>query len=89
MIFEIMVLVQTIGDAQEVPGRPKMDVNLLCCSGIGMAQDGADKLYRDTFCVEGRGEIMPQSMRPEPWYPGLACKFFTEAVHAVSCMIAL
>lgn len=77
-------LIQDVGDTQQVPGRPNVDVDLLCRPGIGMPETCADELDRYTFSVQGRGEIMPKRMRTEPRYPGVPGKFFTEAVHTVS-----
>ena len=79
-----MNIIKTIGDPQEVPGRPEMNVDFFCCPGIGMAEASADELDRDAFFIQGRGEIMPQGMRPEPRYTRVPGKFFTQAVQTVS-----
>lgn len=57
-----------------------MDVDFFCCPGIGMSETRTDKLDWYAFFVQGCGEIMSQSMRSEPWYPGVQGKVFTEAV---------
>lgn len=79
-----LLLIQDVGDTQQVFGRPDVNINLLCCPGIGMPKNSTDKLDGDTFSVQGCGEIMPQRMRPEPRYPGVPGKFFTEAVQTTS-----
>ena len=79
-----MNIIKTIGDTQQVPGRPEMNVDFFCCPGIGMTEDFANELDRDTLSVQGRAEIMPERMRPEPRYSGVPGKFFTEALQAAS-----
>ena len=78
------ILIQDVGDTQQVLGRPEMDVDSFGRPCIGMAEASADELDRDAFFVECRAEIMSDCVRPEPPYPGMLGKFFTEAVQAVS-----
>lgn len=73
-------LIQDVGDSQEVLGRPDVDVDFFCCPGIGMAEDGTNKLNRDAFFIQGRGEIVAQGVRSEPGYPGVPGEFLTEMV---------
>jgi len=73
-------LIQDIGDTEQVPGRPDMDINFFCRPGICMAKDGADKLKGYTFPVQICSEIVPKRMRSESRYPGVPGKFFTQAV---------
>jgi len=80
----MMMLVETIGYAQEVFGRPEMDIDSFGRSRIGVPEASADELDRDAFDVQFRCEIMPQRMRSESRYPGVPGKFFTEAVQTAS-----
>ena len=82
-------LIQDVGDPQQVFGRPEVDVDFFRGPGIGMSEDGAYELDGYAFSVQGRGEIMPQCVRAEPWYAGVPGKFITEAIQAVFCLIAL
>ena len=77
-------LIQDVGDTQQIFGRPKVDIDFFCRPGIGMSQDGTNKLNGYAFSVQGRGEIMPQGMRSKPRYPGVPGKFFTETVQTAS-----
>ena len=79
-LFTMMMLVKTIGYAQQIFRRPDMNIDLLCSLGIGMSKTGGNKLDGDTFCVKRCCEIMPQSMRSESRYPGVPGKFFTQTV---------
>lgn len=76
--------IQNICDAEQVSGRPKMNIYFFCCSCIGMSKAGGNKLDGDTFCVKRCCEIMPQGMRPESWYPGVPGQTFTKPVKAAS-----
>jgi len=73
-------LIQNISDTQQVFRRPEMDIDFFCCPGIGVAKDNADELNGDVFYIQGRGEIMPQSLRTKSRYPGVPGKFFTKVV---------
>lgn len=66
-----------------------MDVDFFRCPGIGMPENFAYELDRDTFFVQCRGKIVPKGMRPEPRYPGVPGKFVTEAIQAVIGLVAL
>ena len=79
-----MNIIKTISDTQQVFRRPEVDVDFFCRPGIGMPEDGAYELDGDSFYVQVCGEIMPQSMRSKPRYPGVPGKFFAEAVQTVS-----
>ena len=78
------LLIQDIGDTQQICGRPDVDIDFFCGPGIGMAEAIADELDRNAFFIHGRTEIMPKRMRSKPRYPGVPGKLFTEAVQAVS-----
>lgn len=82
-------LIQDVGDTQQVFRRPDVDVNFFRRAGIGVPENGAYKLDRDTFFVQGCGEIVSKGMRTEPRYPGVPGKFITETVQAVLCLVAL
>lgn len=77
-------IIQTIGDTEQVSGRPKMNVDFFRCPGIGVTEDFANELDRDTFYIQGCAEIMPDCVRPESRYRGVLGKFFTETVNTVS-----
>jgi len=84
-----ILLIQNVGDAQQVLGRPEVNVNCFCCPGIGVTEACADELNGNAFFIQDCAEIMPQGMRTEARNPGVLGKFFTEAVHAASELIAL
>lgn len=68
--------IKNICDAEQVPGRPKMNINLFCCSCVGMSEAGGNKLDWNAFFIQGRSEIMPKRMRSKPRYPGVPGEFF-------------
>ena len=72
--------IQNICNPKQVFWRPNMNVDLFCCSCVSVAEACGNKLYRDTFCIKSRCEIMPQCMWPEPRYPGVLGKFFAQPV---------
>lgn len=78
------ILIQDIGNPEQVPGGPDMDIDLLCCPGISMTEDCADELDGDTFFIKRCAEIVAERMRSEPRYLGVPRKFFTESVKTVS-----
>ena len=76
--------IQNIGYTQQITGWPDMNIDLFRRPCIGMPKAFGNKLDGDTFYIQGRGEIVPQGMRPEPWYPGMFGQTFTKPVKAVS-----
>jgi len=75
-----LLLIQDVGDTQQVPGRPDMDVDFFCRPGICVAEASADELDGDTFPVQICSEVVPKRMRSESRYPGVTGKFFTQAI---------
>jgi len=76
--------IQNIGDAEQVFRRPEVDVDCFCCPGIGVTEDGTDKLNGNAFFIQDCAEIVAKGMRTETRNPGVLGKFITEAVHTVS-----
>jgi len=76
----LLFLIKNVSNPQKIPGRPDMDIDFFCCSGIGMSKAGGNKLDGDTFCVKRCCEIMPQSLRTKSRYPGVPGKFFTQII---------
>ena len=74
------LLIQDIGDPQQVLGWPKMDINCFCCPGVGVPETCANKLNGNAFFIHSRAEIMPQGMRTEARNPGVPGKLYTETV---------
>jgi len=83
------LLIQDVGDAEEIFRRPEVNVNCFCCPGVGMPEACADELNGNAFFIQDCAEIMSQGMRTEARNAGVPGKFFTEAVHAASELIAL
>lgn len=82
-------LIQDVSDPEKVFRRPEVDIDFFSRPGIGVPEACGNKLYGNTFSVQGRGEVMAECVRPEPGYPGVPGKFFTEAIQAVWCLVAL
>ena len=74
------LLIQDVGDAQQIFRRPEMNVDCFCCPGIGVAEAGANELDRNAFFIQDCAEIVAERVWSEPRYTGIPGKFFTEAV---------
>ena len=79
-----MNIIKTIGYTKKFFRRPDMYVDFFRRPGIGMPKNCANKLDRDAFFVQGRGEVMAECMRPESRYPGVLSQTFTKPVQAAS-----
>ena len=72
--------IQDVSDAEKISRRPEMNVDLLCRSGIGVPEAGANELDWSAFSVHDCAEIVAEGVWSESRYPGVPGKFITEAV---------